>query len=111
MPDQQVTITRGARLASAVLRESSIEDLRASLNGPLLRPGEAGYDAARKIWNGMIDKRPAMIARCRGVGSSWSDIPCRRRVRYSETRPTLQRLSIAAAAASSPIRRGLEDEE
>jgi len=29
----------------------------------LLRPGDPGYDDARKIWNGMIDKRPALIAR------------------------------------------------
>jgi hypothetical protein len=33
----------------------------------LMAPGESGYDDARQIWNGMIDKRPALIARCRGV--------------------------------------------
>ena len=35
--------------------------------GELLRPGDPGYDDARKVWNGMIDKRPALIARCAGV--------------------------------------------
>ena len=40
---------------------------RASLRGPLLRAGDAGYHAARTIWNGMIDRRPALIARCAGV--------------------------------------------
>src|SRR5207302_5481532 len=33
----------------------------------LLGPGDDGYDDARKIWNGMIDRRPALIASCRGV--------------------------------------------
>jgi len=46
---------------------SSVEKFKASLRGELLGPGDAGYDEARKIWNGMIDKRPALIARCAGV--------------------------------------------
>jgi hypothetical protein len=46
---------------------SSVEKFKASLRGELLRPGEAGYDEARKVWNAMIDNRPALIARCAGV--------------------------------------------
>jgi FAD/FMN-containing dehydrogenase len=38
------------------------------LRGKLLRPNDEGYDAARQVWNGMIDKRPALIARCVGAG-------------------------------------------
>ena len=34
----------------------------------LIRPGESGYDAARQVWNAMVDHRPAMIARCRTTG-------------------------------------------
>src|SRR5262245_47188241 len=34
------------------------------LSGRLVTPSEAEYDAARRVWNGMIDKRPAAIARC-----------------------------------------------
>jgi hypothetical protein len=43
-----------------------VERLKASLRGELLRPGDDGYESARKIHNGMIDRRPAMIARCAG---------------------------------------------
>src|SRR5437016_4930662 len=35
--------------------------------GDLVRPGENGYDEARSIWNGMFDRRPALIARCADV--------------------------------------------
>jgi FAD/FMN-containing dehydrogenase len=44
-----------------------IDDLRPRLRGPLLAPGDAGYDDARSLWNAMIDRRPAAIARCLGV--------------------------------------------
>lgn len=41
--------------------------LRDSIRGPVVAPDDAGYDAARAIWNGAIDRRPACIARCTGV--------------------------------------------
>jgi FAD/FMN-containing dehydrogenase len=44
-----------------------LERLRDSLHGPLIQPGDRGYDEARSIWNGAIDRRPACIARCTGV--------------------------------------------
>lgn len=44
-----------------------IEKLRTRFRGALLRPGEEGYDEARRIWNGAIDRRPALIARCAGT--------------------------------------------
>ena len=44
----------------------NLESLRARFHGDLLTPESAGYDAARRIWNGMIDRRPAVIARCTG---------------------------------------------
>jgi FAD/FMN-containing dehydrogenase len=43
-------------------------DLQAQLRGTLIGPGQAGYDEARAVWNGMIDRRPALIARCIGTG-------------------------------------------
>lgn len=45
----------------------SVAQFKASLRGELVQPGDAGYDEARKIYNGMIDKRPRMIAYCDGV--------------------------------------------
>jgi hypothetical protein len=44
--------------------ESSMEKLKAGLRGALIRPGDEGYDAARKVYNGMIDKHPAVIVQC-----------------------------------------------
>ena len=64
MGELRVTLNTGAE---AVLEEGVVEAFRASLRGPLLRAGDAGYHAARTIWNGMIDRRPALIARCAGV--------------------------------------------
>ena len=41
--------------------------LRGRFRGGLLRPGEEGYDEARRVWNGAVDRRPALIARCAGA--------------------------------------------
>ena len=49
------------------LEQSTLDALRTRLRGPLLLPGESGYDDARSLWNAMIDRRPALIARCLGV--------------------------------------------
>jgi hypothetical protein len=40
------------------------DDVRARFTGSLLAPGEEGYDAARRVHNGLIDRRPALVARC-----------------------------------------------
>ncbi len=45
----------------------SLGRLRDRFRGALLRPGEEGYDEARQVWNGAIDRRPALIARCAGA--------------------------------------------
>lgn len=46
---------------------SGLDSLRAAMRGEVLVSSSAGYDAARTIWNGMIDRHPAIIARCTGV--------------------------------------------
>jgi FAD/FMN-containing dehydrogenase len=53
--------------APTAIHEAVIADLRNTLRGDLLTPGNDGYDAARTIWNAMVDHRPALIARCRGA--------------------------------------------
>jgi FAD/FMN-containing dehydrogenase len=52
---------------ASALAPADVAALRANLHGRLLLAGDAGYDAARKIWNGAFDRRPALIARCAGV--------------------------------------------
>ena len=42
----------------------AVGSLQDRFTGPLLRPGDDGYEAARRVWNGAIDRRPALIARC-----------------------------------------------
>jgi FAD/FMN-containing dehydrogenase len=41
----------------------AIESLRGTLRGEVCKPGEPGYDAARRIWNAMVDRRPAVVVR------------------------------------------------
>jgi len=46
------------------LRGADVETLAARISGGLVTAGDAGYEDARKVWNGTVDRRPAMIARC-----------------------------------------------
>ena len=50
--------------AELELEKAAIRELGESMTGPVLLSGHADYDSARTIWNGMHDKRPALIARC-----------------------------------------------
>ncbi len=49
------------------VRDAFADELKAGLRGRLLRPGDDAYDEARRLWNGMFDRRPALIAQCAGV--------------------------------------------
>lgn len=46
---------------------TDVGDLRTALGGPVLVPGDPGYEAARRVWNAAIDRRPALIAQCRSA--------------------------------------------
>jgi FAD binding domain-containing protein/berberine-like enzyme len=60
--------------AGASFREAAVAAFKAGLRGQLLRPGDDNYDGARKIWNGMFDRRPALIARCAGAADVMSAV-------------------------------------
>jgi FAD/FMN-containing dehydrogenase len=47
--------------------EQAVSELEAGFRGAVVRPSDGDYDVHRKIWNGSIDQRPALIARCAGV--------------------------------------------
>jgi FAD binding domain/Berberine and berberine like len=48
------------------LDQTALGELSASFNGELVRPGDATYDEHRSVWNGSIDRSPALVARCTG---------------------------------------------
>jgi FAD/FMN-containing dehydrogenase len=54
-------------LAQGMVDSDAVDQLRGSFRGELVAPGDAGYDEHRKVWNGSIDRRPGLIARCEGV--------------------------------------------
>jgi FAD/FMN-containing dehydrogenase len=51
------------------LPRAAFDTLGKECGQPLILPGDPGYDRARRVWNGMIDKRPAAIARCRDASA------------------------------------------
>lgn len=56
---------KGIRMVS--LQSEVVSELRSKVKGEVLLPGESGYDAARTIWNAMIDRKPVIIVRCAAV--------------------------------------------
>ena len=61
----------------------AVGGLREVFRGELVGAADPGYDAARRVWNGNIDRRPALVARCSGVAdvrrqsSSAAELGCR----------------------------------
>ena len=67
MATTTVEITPKVTADTPTLDEPAIQQLAAAMRGPLIQRGDPGYDAARTIYNAMIDKYPALIARCTNV--------------------------------------------
>src|SRR6266496_4538186 len=65
MKTKQTSLSTTA--AATVIEDEAVETFRTGMRGAVLRPGDRGYDEARRVWNGMIDKHPALIARCTGA--------------------------------------------
>src|SRR5438552_1564000 len=64
MVNQASTQTLNGAIA---LDDSAIREFKSHLRGELIQPSDASYEEARRIYNGMIDKHPALIARCADV--------------------------------------------
>ena len=63
---KSVSVVRGDG-GSVTVDSVAMEQLKTSLRGALLLPGEEGYEKSRTVWNAMIDRRPALVVRCAGV--------------------------------------------
>lgn len=56
-----------SQVLEPTLTTTEVENLRASLRGPVVAVGDPGYEEVRRIWNAAIEKRPALLARCTGT--------------------------------------------
>jgi len=54
-------------MTSAPSVAEAVIELASKFSGQLLQPTDMGYEEARKVHNGLVNKRPVLIARCRGV--------------------------------------------
>ncbi len=54
--------------SEGVVGEMAVEEFKSGLRGAALQLGDDGYEETRKIWNGLIDKRPALIPPLHGGG-------------------------------------------
>src|SRR5690242_1432229 len=57
-----------------LMRSENIAKLQQGFRGEVIKPGDSAYDAARAVYNGMIDKRPAVIARCADIADIMSAV-------------------------------------
>ena len=65
----------------AILGATEIDAFRNDLRGGVVLAGDAGYDTARRVWNGNIDRRPALIARCASAADVQHAVRLRRQPR------------------------------
>src|ERR1017187_3892702 len=72
LPDTEPPTPRGSDMnaTSARIATAPYEELAAGLRGDVVVPGDPGYDQARAVYNAMIDKHPAAVARCRDAADA-----------------------------------------
>jgi FAD/FMN-containing dehydrogenase len=80
--------------AATNLSDAAIDGLRTGIRGELILSGGDGYETARRVWNGNIDRRPALIVRCTGA----ADVQCA--VDFARTHELL--LSVRGGGHSAP---------
>jgi len=68
------SMTTLARLEQVPIDQRAVDELVAALRGELIRPSDAGYEQRRRVWNGSIDRHPALIVRCADVADVRSAI-------------------------------------
>ena len=54
-------------MSQLAIDDATIDRLRSGVGGEVVTPEDPAYEEARRVWNGMIDRRPALIARCTGT--------------------------------------------
>src|SRR5262245_61026573 len=85
------------------IEAATLESLRAGFRGPLIQPADPDYDDARAIWNAMIDRRPALIARCTGT----ADVVAAVRFARQEGLPVAVRGGAHSAAGKAVVDDGM----
>jgi hypothetical protein len=65
---------------STVIDASAAEDFKANLRGPVLCPGDPGYDRAAPVYNAMVHRRPQLLARCADVADVMTGVDRARRL-------------------------------
>jgi FAD/FMN-containing dehydrogenase len=67
-------------MAATTVGAEQLDELRGSLSGRILGPSDDGYEEARRVHNGLIDRRPALIAQCRGAADIADAVRFARRI-------------------------------
>jgi hypothetical protein len=90
-----------------LLVEEAVQEFATNLRGELIHPEDDGYDAARAVFNGMVNKRPAMIVRCAGTSdviegvNFASRLTCKRSRTFWKRRSRAIRRDLGGGRASS----------
>jgi FAD/FMN-containing dehydrogenase len=63
-PPMREFVIRRSSGCNTAIAASKLARLANDMAGTLLLPGDSFYDSVRRVWNGMVDKKPGLIARC-----------------------------------------------